>query len=82
MSTIWSFGTVPSVALRDHLLEEQLVRHLHHRAERRRTSVVAAHEAQHREQAHERRDEPARIAMRVDDARVGILGEERGSVER
>ena len=61
-----SFGIVPFSRCVDHLLEEHLVRELHHRTERADVDRVAAHEAQHREQAHERRDELARIAMRVD----------------
>ena len=36
--------------------------------ERHAIVAIAAHEAQDGEQAHERRDEPARVAVRVDDA--------------
>ena len=48
--------------------------------DRVRVDVVAGHAAQHGDQARERGDDLQRIAMRLDDARVGILGEER--VER
>ena len=67
----------PIGALGDHLLEKQLIRHLHDRAERKPFVAVAAHESQDGEQADQRGDEPARVAMRVDDARVWVLAEER-----
>ena len=70
-----SFGIVAALALVDHLLEEHLIRELHQRPERGDVDAVAAREAQHREQAHERRDEAARIAVRVDHLGVGVLGE-------
>lgn len=66
---------VPS--LRDHVAEDHLVARFHRGPERCDVDAVAAHEPQRGEDADERRDELARVAVRVDHQRVRILGEQR-----